>query len=83
VSLLSLIFTFNNFGTIYLMTRGDPVVGFGEPGSTDILVTYVFRVAFEYGYYGIAAAWSVIIFLMLVSFSWFYMTKTRATEANA
>lgn len=81
VSLLSLIFTFNNFGTIYLMTRGDPVVGFGEPGATDILVTYVFKIAFEYGYYGIAAAWSVIIFLLLVGFSWIYMKKTRATEA--
>ncbi len=83
ISLLAFIFTFNNFATIYLLTRGDPVVGFGEPGATDILVTYVFKIAFEYGHYGVAAAWSVIIFLMLVAFSWIYMKASRATEAAA
>jgi arabinogalactan oligomer/maltooligosaccharide transport system permease protein len=81
ISLLAFIFTFNNFATIYLLTRGDPVVGFGEPGATDILVTYVFKIAFEFGHYGVAAAWSVIIFLMLVGFSWIYMKASRATEA--
>ena len=58
-------------------------MGFGEPGATDILVTYVFEVAFTYGHYGLAAAWSVLIFLMLVGFSWVYMKRTRATEAAA
>ena len=83
VSLLSFIWTFNAFNTIYLLTRGQPYIGFGEPGATDTLITYVFAVAFEYGHYGIAAAWSVLIFLMLVGFSWVYLQRTRATEANA
>ncbi len=83
VSLLGFIWSFNSFNTIYLMTRGNPYVGFGEPGATDILITYVFSVAFEYGQYGVAAAWSVLIFLMLVVFSWLYLKKTRATEASA
>ena len=83
VSLLSFIWTFNSFITIYLLTRGQPYIGFGEPGATDTLITYVFAVAFEYGHYGIAAAWSVLIFLMLVGFSWVYLQKTRATEASA
>jgi len=81
VSLLGFIWSFNSFNTIYLLTRGLPYVGFGEPGATDILITYVFNVAFKYGYYGVAAAWSVIIFLMLMAFSWIYVKKTRATEA--
>ena len=81
VSLLGFIWSFNSFNTIYLLTRGLPYVGFGEPGATDILITYVFNVAFKYGYYGVAAAWSVIIFLMLMTFSWIYVKKTRATEA--
>jgi len=81
VSLLGFIWSFNSFNTIYLLTRGMPHVGFGEPGATDILITYVFNVAFKYGYYGVAAAWSVIIFLMLMAFSWLYVNKTRATEA--
>ena len=83
VSLLGFIWSFNMFNTIYLMTRGGPYVGFGEPGATDILVTYVYSVAFESGHYGIAAAWSVLIFLMLIGFSAVYVKKTRATEATA
>ena len=83
VALLGIIWSFNMFNTIYLMTRGGPYVNFGEPGATDILITYVFNVAFTYGHYGIAAAWSVLIFLMLVAFSWAYMKRTRATEATA
>ncbi len=83
ISLLSFIWTFNSFNTIYLLTRGNPYVGFGEPGATDILVTYVFSVAFEYGRYGVAAAWSVFVFLMLVGFSWLYLRQTRVTEAAA
>jgi len=69
VSLLSFIWTFNAFNTIYLLTRGQPYIGFGEPGATDTLITYVFAVAFEYGHYGVAAAWSVLIFLMLIGFA--------------
>ena len=83
ISLLSFIWTFNSFNTIYLLTRGNPYVGFGEPGATDTLITYVYSVAFEYGRYGVAAAWSVLVFLMLVGFSWAYIRRTRATEAVA
>lgn len=83
VSLLGFIWSFNAFTTIYLLSRGGPYVGFGEPGATDILVTYVFEVAFTYGHYGLAAAWSVVIFLMLVGFSAVYVSRTRATEAAA
>ena len=83
VSLLSFIWTFNSFNTIYLLSRGQPYIGFGEPGATDTLITYVFAVAFEHGQYGVAGAWSLLIFLMLVGFSWSYMQKTRATEAAA
>ena len=83
VSLLGFIWTFNSFNTIYLLTRGNPYSGFGEPGATDTLITHVFAVAFEYGQYGIAAAWSVLIFLMLIGFSWAYLKRTRAMEAVA
>ena len=80
LSLLGFIWTFNMFNVIYLMTDGGPNLGYG-PGSTDILITYVYDVAFIDGQYGIAAAWSVVIFAMLVAFSWRYMKQTNATEA--
>ncbi len=81
LSLLGFIWTFNMFNVIYLMTDGGPNLYFGEPGQTDILITYVYDVAFREGAYGVAAAWSVIIFMMLFAFSWRYMKQTNATEA--
>ena len=83
LSLLGFIWTFNMFNVIYLLTDGGPDLYFGEPGQTDILITYVYDVAFRDGAYGVAAAWSVVIFLMLIAFSWTYMKRTNATEASA
>ena len=83
LSLLGFIWTFNMFNVIYLLTDGGPNLYFGEPGQTDILITYVYDVAFRDGAYGVAAAWSVIIFMMLLTFSWNYMKQTNATEAAA
>jgi arabinogalactan oligomer/maltooligosaccharide transport system permease protein len=83
LSLLGFIWTFNMFNVIYLMTDGGPDMRFGEPGETDILITYVYDVAFRDGAYGVAAAWSVVIFAMLIAFSWVYMKRTQATEASA
>ncbi len=83
LSLLGFIWTFNMFNVIYLMTDGGPNLYFGEPGSTDILITYVYDIAFRDGAYGVAAAWSVVIFLMLLGFSVVYMKQTNATEAVA
>lgn len=83
LSLLGFIWTFNMFNVIYLLTDGGPDLYFGEPGQTDILITYVYDVAFRDGAYGIAAAWSVVIFMMLLAFSWTYMQRTQATEAAA
>ena len=47
-------------------TGGGPDRFYGEPGVTDILVTFVYDVAFIDGEYGLGAAWSVVIFLMLI-----------------
>ena len=83
LSLLGFIWTFNMFNVIYLLTDGGPDLYFGEPGRTDILITYVYDVAFREGAYGVAAAWSVVIFFMLLAFSWTYMRRTNAMEAAA
>jgi len=82
LSLLGFIWTFNMFNVIYLLTDGGPDLYFGEPGQTDILITYVYDVAFRDGAYGVAAAWSVVIFMMLLAFSWTYMKRTNAMEAT-
>ncbi len=71
-SLLSFIWTFNMFNVIYLVTGGGP------GGKTDILITYVYNAAFDGNDYGFAAAYSVIIFFMLLSFSIVYMKISKA-----
>ena len=65
------------------MTGGGPDRYYGEPGVTDILVTFVYDVAFIDGEYGLAAAWSVIIFLMLIAFSTTYLTVTKGGEVES
>jgi arabinogalactan oligomer/maltooligosaccharide transport system permease protein len=61
--LLGTIWTFNAFNVIYLVSGGDPA------HSTDILVSEAYRWAFEgQGRYGYAAAYSVLIFGLLVVF---------------
>jgi len=82
LSLLGMIWTFNLFHVIFLMTGGGPDRFYGEPGVTDILVTFVYDVAFIDGEYGLGAAWSVIIFLMLIVFSTAYLLVTKAGEVD-
>ncbi len=60
-ALLGSIWTFNNLNVIWLVSNS------GEPGDqTHILVSYVYKAAFNLYRYGYAAAVSVIIFLILV-----------------
>lgn len=57
---LGAIWTFNMFNVIYLVSGGDP------DGATEILVSEAYRWAFNRdGQYGYAAAYSVLIFLLL------------------
>lgn len=70
---LGTIWTFNNLNVIWLVTRG------GQPADqTHILVTYVYKAAFTYYRYGYAAAFSVVIFLILLGFVLWYLRTTRA-----
>ncbi|MEI7722766.1 MAG: ABC transporter permease subunit [Actinomycetota bacterium] len=82
----SFAYNFNNFGVIYLVTAGGP---FLDPtlkvsaGATDILITFVYRIAFSGSVgadYGLASAFSVLIFLLIGSISFFSFKRTRGLE---
>ena len=84
----SFAFNFNNFNTVYLVTRGGPPIqGAQTPaGHTDILVSYVYRIAFESGRgadYGFAAAIAVLIFVMVAGISAYSFRYTRSLEEIA
>ncbi|PLV60449.1 DUF4896 domain-containing protein [Thermotoga sp. KOL6] len=66
----SFAFNFNNFVNIYLLTGGGPAMaGATTPvGHTDILISYVYKLAFEGGRgqdFGFASAISIIIFFLV------------------
>lgn len=73
VVLLSTIWTFNMFPVIYLLTRGGP----GD--STEILVTYAYRISFVNSPrdYAGASAWGVLILLILMLFAVVYRRALR------
>ncbi|GAB4176266.1 MAG: hypothetical protein Kow00108_11570 [Calditrichia bacterium] len=73
---LGVIWTFNNFNVIWLVSNG------GEPSDlTHILVSYVYKNAFTYYRYGYSAALSMVIFGILLTFGIQFIKKTRGTEA--
>ncbi len=73
---LGIIWTFNNINVVWLVSNA------GEPSDkTHILVSFVYKAAFNLYRYGYAAAFSMIIFLILLAFGVTFLRKTRATES--
>jgi arabinogalactan oligomer / maltooligosaccharide transport system permease protein len=77
----SFAFNFNNFTLIFLLTGGGPFdAGNASIGSSDLLITYAYRLAFSgtTPNYGFAAAVSIFIFIIvaLLSYSGFRRTKS-------
>jgi arabinogalactan oligomer/maltooligosaccharide transport system permease protein len=69
--------TFNMFNVVFLVSGGEP------DGSTDILVSEAYRWAFTRdAQYGYAAAYAVLIFVVLSLMSRF-LTRLRAPEGQA
>jgi multiple sugar transport system permease protein len=72
---LNTIYVFNSFPIVWAMTRGEPL------NKTDIIFTYLFKLGFEQRQLGVAAAVSVISFLILVSFSAAYVWFATRRES--
>jgi len=64
--LLNVIFVFNSFPIIWILTEGGPL------GSTNTLPTYMYNLAFELNEMGAAAAVAVFMFFLLLIFSLIY-----------
>jgi arabinogalactan oligomer / maltooligosaccharide transport system permease protein len=72
--ILGVIWTFNNFNVPFFINEQ-------ELETSDILVTALFRSAFEYNLYGFAAMFAIVIFLILFAFSAFYIRATGALKS--
>ncbi len=73
--ILSVVWTFNMFNIIYLVSGGEPA------GANEILITKAYKIAFEEYRYAYSAAYSTVIFLILLVYGVFQTRMTRATEA--
>jgi len=78
-------YNFSNFGSIYLLTGGGPVIleSGGIAGHTDILISYTYNLAFTAGKgrdYGLASAVSFINFVLVAFLSWNAFKRSKQME---
>lgn len=73
--MLGLIWTFNQFNVIYFVTQGGPY------GRTEILVTQAFKLVNPGQLYGVASAFSIIVFFILLGITLLTNRITKATES--
>lgn len=71
--ILGTVWTFNNFNVPFFINQN-------ELETSDILVTALFRAAFQYNRYGFSAAFAFIIFFLLIIYSVYYVRATGALK---
>jgi multiple sugar transport system permease protein len=65
--LLLMVANFNSFIVPWLMTGGGPA------GATDIWITHIYQIAFGRQNWGLASAYSVILFIVMMALGYFYV----------
>lgn len=76
VLMLTTIWTINYFPLIYIMTNGGP------NGATETMVTYVYKVSFQYLKIHEASAMSTILLVIIGSIAFIYMYFINRKEAR-
>lgn len=81
----SFTFNFNNFNLIFLFIGGGPPIAGASTaaGHTDLLISYVYKLAFASGRginYGFASAITIVIFMIVGAITLFQFRYTRMWE---
>ncbi|WP_148629694.1 carbohydrate ABC transporter permease [Bacillus sp. E214] len=70
---------FNNFNLIYLMTNGGPVnVDYSYAGSTDILISWIYKLTLDQSQFNMASVVSILIFIVIAIISVWNFRRTKA-----
>ncbi|OUM93871.1 MAG: sugar ABC transporter permease [Thermobacillus sp. ZCTH02-B1] len=77
--IMSFAHNFNNFNMIYLFTSGGPAnPSYSYAGSTDILISWIYKLTLEQNKFNMASVVSIFIFIVVASFSIWNFRRTRA-----
>lgn len=79
--IMSFTHNINNFGSIFFLTTGYPVVADSTTtgaGGTDILVTWIYKLTVNLLKYNYAAVLAIVIFVVLAPFAIYNFRKTKA-----
>lgn len=69
----------NNFNVIYLLSGGDPVVNLASTaGSTDLLVTWLYKLTIDKQYYNIGAVIGILTFIILAAGALFTYRNSKS-----
>jgi len=81
--ILSVTFNFNNFGIVFFVTEGGPLnPRYLVAGSTDILISWIYKLTLEQRMFNYAGAMSVLIFVVVASVAAWNLSRTRAFKED-
>lgn len=71
----------NNFNVIFLLTGGAPAtLDFQYAGKTDLLITWLYKLTFSEGAYGVASVISIFLFIIISVFSLILYNRSNAVK---
>lgn len=79
--IMSFSHNFNNFGAVYFITQGLPahtLTTQSGAGSTDILMSWMYKLTYEMRLYNKAAVVAILIFIVIAPFAIFNFSRTKA-----
>ena len=75
ITSLDMIWNFNSFGLVYVLTAGGP------GGKTMLPMLFAYNEAFRYGNFGMAAAMGDVMVVIIIAFLFFYLRNRLRSEA--
>lgn len=80
---MSITGTFNNFGMIYFLTEGGPAnPNYQVAGSTDLLISWIYKLTYDNRMYNYAAAITILIFIFIGTIGGVNLMRTRAFKED-
>jgi arabinogalactan oligomer/maltooligosaccharide transport system permease protein len=81
--ILSVTHNFNNFGIVFFVTGGGPAnVNYVHAGSTDILISWIYKLTLDQRMFNYAAVMSILIFIVLATVAAWNMRRTRVFKED-